>query len=79
MESSLFVNLKAENSWDVPLGWFLGFEMAICHQEEMRECCSKVCSINIYRSQLKKYFHAAIGIIPHPSMLDLEYDGMCAN
>jgi hypothetical protein len=47
MQSSLFVNLKAENSWNVPLGWLLGFEMAICHQEEMRECCSEVCSVNI--------------------------------
>lgn len=45
---SRLVNLEAKYSWNIALCGFLWLEMPICHQEEVRECSSKISSINIF-------------------------------
>lgn len=42
------VHLESKYSWNIALRCFLRFEVPICHQEQVRKCCSKIGSINVY-------------------------------
>lgn len=49
----LFVKLEAKNSGNIALCGFLWLQVSVCHQKQVRECGSKIRSINIL-GQVKK-------------------------
>ncbi|MFS7889230.1 hypothetical protein Hanom_Chr00s000003g01604491 [Helianthus anomalus] len=49
-----FVKLEAKYSWNVALGSFLWLQMSISHQEQVRECGSKISTIYIYEKVKEK-------------------------
>lgn len=48
---SRLVHLETENSRNIALCRLWWLEMAIGHQEQMRECGAEICSINVFGSK----------------------------
>lgn len=42
------MKFEAKNLGDVLLWWFLGLQMWVCHQKQVRKRCPKVSSVNVY-------------------------------